>query len=89
MTFDQELQSLINRHSKESASDTPDFILAMYISAALDAFNAAVKRRDEWYGVGLRPAASSAYVKHLEGEPSELRPDMERGMANHNADLNP
>lgn len=67
MSFETELQTLINRHSKEGESDTPDFILAAYLQACLAAFNTHVKRRDEWYGVGLRPAAASAYIKHLEG----------------------
>lgn len=49
-TFEKELEQLINRHSKENASNTPDFILAEYVSGCLGAFNAAVDSRESWYG---------------------------------------
>lgn len=48
--FRTELSSLINRHSKENESDTPDFILAQFLCGALANFDATVRRRDEWYG---------------------------------------
>ena len=48
--FEKELSRLINEYSKENDSDTPDFILARYLNAALDNFNAAVKDREQWYG---------------------------------------
>lgn len=40
-----ELRSLINRHSKENGSDTPDFVLAQYLQHCLDAFNYATRYR--------------------------------------------
>lgn len=52
--FDKELTSLLNRYSMENASDTPDFILATYLQACLDAFNVAVSRRTEWYAPNLK-----------------------------------
>lgn len=55
-TFERELERLINRHCIENESDTPDFTLAQYLRGCLDAFNAAVKRRDDWYG--YKPWAS-------------------------------
>ena len=45
-TFEEDLRNLINAHSKEMASDTPDFILAQYLCFCLDAFNRGVNRRD-------------------------------------------
>ena len=48
--FVKELTELLNRYSKENNSDTPDFILANYLSTALDNFDAAVKERELWYG---------------------------------------
>ena len=48
--FVSELQSLLNRHSKENGSGTPDFILAEYLWGCLLHFNAAVNRREAWYG---------------------------------------
>lgn len=48
--FERELESLINRYSKENESDTPDFILAHYIKSSLKAFNETVNMREKWYG---------------------------------------
>ena len=48
--FKSELTDLINKYSEENNSDTPDFILAEYLRASLDAFNSSVSRREEWYG---------------------------------------
>jgi hypothetical protein len=48
--FRKELEELINRHSKENGSDTPDFILAEYLEMSLLAFDSAVNRREKWYG---------------------------------------
>jgi hypothetical protein len=47
LTFQEELEVLINKFSKENESNTPDFILAKYLDDCLDAYNSAVKRRDE------------------------------------------
>lgn len=49
MDFEKELTNLINRHSKESGSNTPDFILAALLHNVLDAFNTAVQARDRWH----------------------------------------
>lgn len=48
-TFEKELESLINKYSKESGSNTPDFILANYLNDCLLTYNTAVNRRDKWY----------------------------------------
>ena len=50
--FRDDLQKLINHHSKENGSDTPDLFLADYLVACLGAFDAATKARDVWYGEG-------------------------------------
>lgn len=47
--FRSEVEHLINRHSKENGSDTPDFILAEYLDDCLRAFDKAVVRRTDWY----------------------------------------
>lgn len=57
--FHQALEHLINHYGAENMSDTPDFILAQYIAACLDAYNAAVRRREEWYG---RPCGNGAAI---------------------------
>ena len=48
------IMSAINETSAENGSDTPDFILAQYLVDCLRAFDGAVKRRDNWYGLALR-----------------------------------
>lgn len=50
MTFEKELEELINKHSQENVSDTPDFILASFLNACLNAFNGTVVERDRWHG---------------------------------------
>jgi hypothetical protein len=51
--FRNELQSAINRASKENGSNTPDFILAEYLSDCLTAFDKASVAREGWYGRSL------------------------------------
>lgn len=46
----KELSELLNRHSEENRSDTPDFILAAYLINCLNAYNSAVNAREKWYG---------------------------------------
>jgi hypothetical protein len=46
----EDIQSAINRHSAENASNTPDFILAQYLEQCLAAFDTAVQQRETWYG---------------------------------------
>lgn len=44
--FQTELRDLLNRHSAENGSDTPDFILAEYLIRCLVSFDYAVRYRD-------------------------------------------
>jgi hypothetical protein len=48
--FREDLSALLNIHSMENSSNTPDFILAGYMLSCLDAFDTTVERREEWYG---------------------------------------
>ncbi len=57
-SFRAELVRLVNKHSLENESNTPDFILADYIKGCLEILDAAVKRRDEWYGISPSPGKS-------------------------------
>lgn len=50
MTFQDELERLINRHGMETGSDTPDFLLARYLSGCLDLWNGTIQARETWYG---------------------------------------
>lgn len=57
-SFQNELTNLINRCSRENASDTPDYILAMYLLNCLEAFDQAVRQRENWFGRDPRPSVS-------------------------------
>ncbi len=50
MQFAKRLEKLLNAHSRENASNTPDFILAQYLLACLAAWNRGVQQRETWYG---------------------------------------
>ena len=49
ITFEKELESLINRYSKENESNTPDFILAEYIKGCLKVYAETINKRDNWF----------------------------------------
>lgn len=48
--FKRELEHLINRYSMENGSNTPDFILAEYLTDCLESYDDAVQAREKWYG---------------------------------------
>lgn len=50
LTFQEDLQQVLNRHSAEAPSGTPDYILAEMLTGVLKTFNAAVGQRAEWRG---------------------------------------
>jgi hypothetical protein len=58
MSFVKELEHLINYHSKENDSNTPDFILARYFENCLSASTEATQQRETWYGRDARPTYS-------------------------------
>jgi hypothetical protein len=49
LAFKKDLIALLNRHSMENGSDTPDHILADYIIFSLAAFNGSVNLRNNYY----------------------------------------
>lgn len=49
MSFESDLEKLINSHNKESDCDTPDYILSNYLENCLNAFKCATILRDKWY----------------------------------------
>jgi acyl carrier protein len=52
-TFQEKLTDLLNQHSIESGSNTPDFILAEYLQGCLRSFERATDARERWYGKGV------------------------------------
>jgi len=53
ITFEKELESLLNRYSKENDSNTPDFLLSEYLIDCLKAYNKALKNRDKWFNIDV------------------------------------
>lgn len=45
-SFSEELKHLLNYHSMENRSNTPDFVLAEFMMGALAAYESAVRHRD-------------------------------------------
>lgn len=48
--FRAELKQLLNFHSMENASNTPDVVLAEYLVSCLNAFDEATRQRTKWHG---------------------------------------
>lgn len=57
-----DLAALLNRHSAENASGTPDFILAEFLFATLKAYNSTVVKRADWRGESVGFPALDGYV---------------------------
>ena len=55
MGLRQDIENAINRNSAENGSNTPDFVLAEYLTDCLHAFDKATGKREKWYGTHLAP----------------------------------
>ena len=49
--FREDLEALINSHSRENGSNSPDWLLAEYLVGCLEVFDKAVRNRDQQYGI--------------------------------------
>lgn len=49
-TFEEELVILLNKHSKENYSGTPDWILMEFLRKCLEAWDLGVRLRADWRG---------------------------------------
>lgn len=58
-TLRDELAALLNRHSRENHSDTPDVLLAEFLTGVLSVFDQTVRSRENWYG---RPCGNGASI---------------------------
>jgi hypothetical protein len=54
------IEQELNRASAENASNTPDFVLAEFLTDCLAAFDRATTARDNWYGMRPRPGNNHA-----------------------------
>lgn len=46
--FQAELTTLINVHSLENGSDTPDFVLAEYLVSCLESYEKVIEDKKYW-----------------------------------------
>lgn len=61
--FARELAELLNRHSKENDSNTPDYILANFLIGCLESFNYGVHRRDYHQNLDKQPGEDNVHSK--------------------------
>lgn len=69
MNLRTQIEHAINANSAENGSDTPDFILAEYLTDCLAAFDKATQAREKWYGRERMPGFPPA-TPPPEGWPS-------------------
>lgn len=67
VSFRDALVNLVNRHSLENGSDTPDWILAEYLIACLKTFDTCVEERELWYGRKKGPCSTTLGLGKLGG----------------------
>jgi hypothetical protein len=58
LNFRDELKKLLNKHSRENSSGTPDFILANFLARCLDAYDQTLIEREQFYGRATNPTRS-------------------------------
>ena len=75
-TFLCELEELINRHSSENGSNTPDFILARFMQDCLESFNRASNDRENWYKkrLGINNQPPQNYLEEEVEQPGRRSP---------------
>jgi hypothetical protein len=74
-----DISAAINRNSAENGSDTPDYILAEYLVACLEALEKTIKLRGKWYGhhcsiSGCNHAVDAKAEESVAGPVVELPP---------------
>ena len=54
--IEKEIAEVLNINSRESVSNTPDYILAQCLMGCLTALETAIQQRETWYGRDARPS---------------------------------
>ena len=74
--FSTEFQHMLNKYNRENTSNTPDFILAEFLTKCLAAWDETVVRRAQWYERMDVPAQGSVPYPNPFGDPPvEPAPD--------------
>jgi len=61
-SLEKDLSTILNCHSEENKSNTPDFILANFILESLKNFHDMIRVRDRWKGID-KPHATLTEIK--------------------------
>jgi hypothetical protein len=51
--FERELAELLNKHSRESFSSTPDFLIARFLIGCLKSYETAMLANTKWHSEGI------------------------------------
>jgi hypothetical protein len=51
----KEIAAILNKASRESCSDTPDFILAEHMVRSLEVLEDSIRSRETWFGRPVNP----------------------------------
>lgn len=73
MSLEKDLAAVLNRYSRENASNTPDFILAQYLAGCLNVWDNAVRLREHWYG--RMPNTDMQWESKGHGKPEPAPPE--------------
>lgn len=76
-TFQQDLAGVINRHSMENGSNTPDFMLSNMLMDTLQVWNKHLSNREAWYG-RPRPGETGSFGRSELDEFEEMKTTLER-----------
>ncbi len=63
----KEISALINKHSREQESNTPDYILAEYLISSLKAFEVATNFRDSHFK-GVEKRTTGGWFRILDSD---------------------
>lgn len=65
----KDIAEVLNRHSRENESDTPDFILAELMVTSLEQFEAVLSWRKQWYSPeGVRSPEDNLLMRMQVGD---------------------
>lgn len=71
ISFQDALTNLINEHSMENGSDTPDFLLAEYLCDCLATYEVIISNREKWYGREIGKLSAVGVTDLMPQKPSD------------------
>lgn len=65
MSLREDIRHAINCACAENTSNTPDFILAEFLTDCLNAYDMATQKREKWYGRDTKPGSMPLEVEGM------------------------